>query len=146
MNENKLANVWRDIMNKKRLTDFELREIKEKVIADMKEIDSGNVGIRHGDVDDRDEGNGGVSCTDADTIVARTRFVDQRENANHIGVLEDIPINEGSEDEFDLVGEGNHNVSYDTTGNNTIMSHLGVNENSKTKSNPKKRKSDQRGK
>ena len=35
-------------MNKKRLTDFELREIKEKVIADVKDIGSGNVGIRDG--------------------------------------------------------------------------------------------------
>ena len=35
------------------------------------------------------------------------------------------------------------NVSYNTTGNNTIMSHLGVNKNSKTNSNPKKRKIDQ---
>ena len=34
---NKLVNVRRDIMNKKRLTDFELREIKEKVIADVKD-------------------------------------------------------------------------------------------------------------
>ena len=29
LNGNKLANVWRYIMNKKRLTDFELREIKK---------------------------------------------------------------------------------------------------------------------
>ena len=46
MNGNKLKNVRRDIMNKKRLTDFELREIKEKVIADVKDIGSGNVGFR----------------------------------------------------------------------------------------------------
>ena len=52
---NKLANVRRDIMNKKRLTDFELREIKEKVIADVKDIDSRNLGIRDGDVDDKDK-------------------------------------------------------------------------------------------
>ena len=32
--------------------------------------------------------------------------------------------------------EGNHNESYDTTGNN-IMSHPSVNENSKTNSHPK---------
>ena len=38
----------------------------------MKDIDSGNVRIRDGDVDDRDEGTGGVGCTDADTRVART--------------------------------------------------------------------------
>ena len=38
------------------------------------------------------------------------------------------------------MGEGNHNVSYDTTGNNTIMSHLRVTENSKINSNPKKTK------
>ena len=38
LNGNKLANVWRDIMNKKRLTDFELGEIKEKVIADVKNM------------------------------------------------------------------------------------------------------------
>ena len=38
---NKLTNVRRDIMNKKRLTDFELREIKENIIADVKDIDSG---------------------------------------------------------------------------------------------------------
>ena len=115
LNGNKLANVRRDIMNKKTLTDFELREIKEKVVTDMKDIDSGNVGIGVGDVDDRDEG------TNADTRVARTRYVDQRENANHIRALDDIPMDEGSEDKSELVGEGNHNVSYDTTGNNTIM-------------------------
>ena len=38
------------------------------------------------------------------------------------------------------MGLGKHNVSYDTTGNNSIISHLGVNENSKTNSNPKKTK------
>ena len=145
LNGNKLANVQRDIMNKKRLTDFELREIKEKVITDLKDIDSGNVRIRDGDVDYRNECTGGVSCTDADTTVARARYVDQREYVNHIGALDDIPIDEGSEDEFELVGEGNHNVSYDTTGNNTIMSHPSVNENSKTNSNHKKRKSDRTG-
>ena len=67
VNQNKLANVQRDIMNKKRLTDIELREIKEKVIPDLKGIDSGNVGIKDGDVDDRDEDTGSTSCTDADT-------------------------------------------------------------------------------
>ena len=39
------------------------------------------------------------------------------------------------------MGEGNH-VSYDITGNNTIMSHLSVDENSKANSNIEKRKSD----
>ena len=39
----KLANTRRDIMNKERLTDFELREIKEKITANVKDIDSGNV-------------------------------------------------------------------------------------------------------
>ena len=71
----------------------------------MKDIDSGNVGIKDEDVDDMDEHTGGASCTDRDTRVARTRYV---ENVNHIGVLDDIPIDEGSEDEFKLVGEGNH--------------------------------------
>ena len=124
-------------MNKKRLTDFELREIKEKVTIDVKDIDSGNVGIRDEDVDGRNAGTGGVSCTDADTREARTRNVDQRENVKHTRALNDIPIDGGSEDEFELVGEGNRNVGYDTTGNNTIMSHLSVNEN-KINSNPKK--------
>ena len=119
-------------MNKKRLTDIELREIKEKVIADVKDIDSGNVGIRDGDVSDRDEGTGSTSYTDADTRVARKRYVDQTENVNHTGTLDDIPIEEGSGNEFGLVGECNHNVSYDTTGNN-IRSHPSVNENSKKK-------------
>ena len=96
LNGNKLANVRRDIMNNKRLTDVELREIKEKVIADVKDIDSGNVGIRDGDVDDRDEVTGGTSCTYADTRVARTKYVDQRENVNHTGTLDDIPIDEGT--------------------------------------------------
>ena len=41
------------------------------------------------------------------------------------------------------MGEVNCNASYDTTGNNTIMSHPSANENSKTNNNPKKRKSDQ---
>ena len=104
------------------------------------------VGIRDGDVDDRDEGAGGVSCVDADTKEARPRNVDQRENVNHIRDLDAIPNDEGSEDEFELVSEGNHNVSYDTTGNNTIMSHLSVNEKSKTNSNTKKRKTDRTGK
>ena len=40
------------------------------------------------------------------------------------------------------MGEGNHNVSYDSTGNNTIMPHPSVNENSSTNSNPRKQKSD----
>ena len=78
--------------------------------------------------------------------MARARYVNQRENVNHIRALDDIPTDEGSEDEFELVGEGNHNVSYDTTGNKTIMSHPSVNENSKTNSDPKKRKSDRTGK
>ena len=103
INGKKLANVRRNIMNKTRLTDIELREIKEKVIADVKDIDSGNVGIRDGDVDDRDEGTGSTSCTDADTRVARTRYVDQRENVNHTGTLDDILIDERSGDEFELV-------------------------------------------
>ena len=85
INGNTLANVLRNIMNKTRLTDIELREIKEKVIADVKDIDSGNVGIRNGDVDDRDKGTGSTSYTDADTRVVKTRYVDQRENKNHTG-------------------------------------------------------------
>ena len=35
-------------MNKKILIDFELTEIKEKVIAYVKDIDSGNIGIMDG--------------------------------------------------------------------------------------------------
>ena len=113
----------------------------------MKDIDSGNVGIRDGEFDNRDEGTGSTSCIDPDTSVARIiRYVDQRENVNHTRTLDDIPIDEESGDEFELVGEGNHNVSYDTTGNNIIMFHPSVNENTKTNSNPKKRKSDQTGK
>ena len=112
----------------------------------MKDINSGNVGIRDGDVDDRDECTGSTSCTDADTKVARKSYVDQRENVNHTGTLDDIPIDEGSRDEFELVDEGNHNASYDTTDNNIVMSHPSVNENSKTNSNPKKQKNDQTGK
>ena len=108
----------------------------------LKDINSGNVGIKDGDVDDRDENTGGVSCTDADTRVATTRYDDQRKNVNHIGALDDIPIDGGSQDEFKLVVQGNHNVSYDTAVNNTIMSRPSVNENSKTNSNPKKQKSD----
>ena len=57
---------------------------------------------------------------------------------------DDIPIDEGSVAEFELVREGNHNMSYDTTGNNTIMSHPSFNEN--TNNNSKKQKSDQTGK
>ena len=74
LNGSKVADVRRDSLNKKRLTDFELRDIKKKVIADVK--NSGNAGIRDGDDDDRDEGTGGVNCTDADTRVAITRYVD----------------------------------------------------------------------
>ena len=51
----------RAIMNKKRLADFELGEIKKKVITDVKDIDSGNAGTMNGDADDRDEGTGSVS-------------------------------------------------------------------------------------
>ena len=83
-----------------------------------------------------DEGIGSVNCTDADTTEARTRNFDQRESVNHIG----------SKDELQLVGKVNHNMSYDTTDNNTIMSHASVMENSKTNRNPKKRESDQTGK
>ena len=53
LNGNKLANVRRDIMNNKRLTDIELREIKENFITDVKDTDSGNVGIRDRDNDDK---------------------------------------------------------------------------------------------
>ena len=42
LSENKLANVQRDMMNQKTWTDF-VREIKEKVIADVKDIDLRNV-------------------------------------------------------------------------------------------------------
>ena len=133
-------------MKKKRLTDLELREIKEKVTAGVKDVDSWDVGIRNRDVDDRDEGTGGVSFTEADTRESGKRNLDQRENVNRTGALDDIPIDEESEDEFELVGEGNHNVNYDTTGNNIIMSHSSVNENSETNSNPKKRKNDRTGK
>ena len=122
LNANKLVKVRSDIMNKKRLTDFELREIKGKLIADVKNIDSGNVVIRDDDVDDKEEGTGGVICTDADTRVARTGYVDLRENIRHIRSLDDIPINEVSEDEFDLVAGGNHNMSYDTTSNIITLS------------------------
>ena len=45
LNEHKLANVDKGIMNKKRLKDFGLREIKEKFIVDVKDIDSGNLDI-----------------------------------------------------------------------------------------------------
>ena len=112
----------------------------------MKDIDSGNVGIRDGDVDNRDEGTGSTGCTDTDTRVDTRMYFDQRENVNHTGTLDYIPIYEESGYEFELVGEVNHNVSYDNTVNNIIMSHLGVNKNSKTNSNPEKRKSDQVGK
>ena len=47
---------------------------------------------------------------------------------------------------LNLVGGSNHNVSYGTTGNNATTSHASVNENRKTNSNPKKRKSDRTGK
>ena len=39
----------------------------KKVIADVKDVDSGNAGIRDWDVDDRDEGTDDISCRDADT-------------------------------------------------------------------------------
>ena len=143
LNEDKLENERKDIMNKKRLTDIELREIKENVLTDVKDRDSGNVGIRDEDVDDRDEGTGSTSYKDADT---RKRYADQRENVNHTGTLGDIPIDEGSGDKFELVHEGNHNVSYDATGNNIIMSHPSVNEKGKIITNPKKRKTDLTGK
>ena len=81
----------------------------------MIDIDTRYVCIRDGDVDNSDESTGDVSYADADTTVARTRNVGQRENVNHIEALHDNPIDEGSEDEFELVGEGNHNWSYDTT-------------------------------
>ena len=75
LNGNKLENVQRDTMNKKILKDIELREIKEKVIADVKDRDSGNVGIRDEDVDDRYEVIGSTSYTDADTS---KMYADQR--------------------------------------------------------------------
>ena len=63
----------------------------------MKDTDSGSVGIRDVDVDDKDEGNSGTSCTDADTRVARTMYVDLRENLNHTETLDNILIDEGLE-------------------------------------------------
>ena len=55
-----------------------------------------------------------------------------RETYQQAGQVNDIPTDEESGDEFELVSEGNHNVSHDNTGNNIIMSHSSVNENSKT--------------
>ena len=71
---NNLANVRRDIMNKKRLKDFKLKETKQKVTAGAKDT----LGIRDGYVDDRDKGTSGVSCTDADTGEAMIKNVDQK--------------------------------------------------------------------
>ena len=50
----------------------------------MKNIDSRNVGIRDGNVEDRDESTGDISCTDEDTSEASTRNFNQREDLNHI--------------------------------------------------------------
>ena len=97
-------------------------------------------------ITDRDESTGGACCTDAGTRVARTGCAENRENVNHIGTLDHISIYERSEDNFELVGEGKHNVSYNTTDNNTIISHLSINKYSKTNSNPQKGKSDRAGK
>ena len=97
-------------------------------------------------ITDRDESTGGVCCTDAGTRVARTGCVERRENINHIGTLDHITIYERSEDKFKLVGKGKHNVSYNTTDNNTIISHLSINKYSKTNSNSKKGKSERTGK
>ena len=58
----------------------------------MKDIDSGIKGIRNGDVGDVDEVTDSVNCTDAETRETRTRNVDQRENTNHIGALDNTPI------------------------------------------------------
>ena len=44
------------------------------------------------DITDRDTGTGGVCCTYAGTRVARTGYVDYRENVNHIGALDHISI------------------------------------------------------
>ena len=42
------------------------------------------------------DGNvGGVSCIDADTRVSRTRYIDQRENINHIAAIEISPTMKG---------------------------------------------------
>ena len=79
------------------------------------------------DITDRDESTGGVCCTDAGTRVARTGYVEHRENVNHIGTSDHISIYERSEDKFELVGEGKHNVSYDIADNNTIIPHLSIN-------------------
>ena len=76
----------------------------------------------------------GLCCTDAGTREARKGYVEHRENVNHFRALDQIFICERSEDK--------HNVSYDTTDSNTIISHLSINKYS----NPKKGKSDRAGK
>ena len=43
LNGNELGNVRRDIINKKRLNHFELTQIMEKAIANVKDIDFGSV-------------------------------------------------------------------------------------------------------
>ena len=78
LNESRLANERRDIMNKERLADFEFREINEQGNVNMKEMDTGNIGIRGGDVDDKGRVTGGVICRDTDTGVTRTRYVDKK--------------------------------------------------------------------
>ena len=80
----------------------------------------------------------GLCCTDAGTREARKGYVEHRENVNHFRALDQIFICERSEDK--------HNVSYDTTDSNTIISHLSISKYNKTNSNPKKGKSDQTGK
>ena len=67
-------------------------KIKEKVTADVKDLDSGNVDISGCRYTDRDTGTGGVCYTDAGTRVTRTGYVDHRENVNHIGALDHISI------------------------------------------------------
>ena len=81
------------------MTDFQLKQIK-LFIADMKDIDSGNASIRDGDVEDSNEGAGGICYRETHTSIATTKNIDQRKNVNHIWTLDDIPIDEGSENDM----------------------------------------------
>lgn len=50
----------------------------------MKDIDSGNASIRDGDVEDSNEGTGGICYRETHTSIATTKNIDQRKNVNHI--------------------------------------------------------------
>ena len=96
IDSNKLANTRRDILKNKRLLDVELSEVKERVRKDIRE----------------------------ETINSNARMIDPENLGN--GVLDDIPVDEVSDEDIDFQQARRNGIHYDdvNSNNNQISPHI----------------------